>query len=219
MGTLAVVVVLPVVVAVSVALALRSGDAGDAGDRGRTTTPATSTPTTSTPPSTISPPDSAPASSGSPGLAALQALNFSIAYPVGWTVERQDVVPAGANYRDTTIKRDLLDPHYVVRVDVSPAVETSKAVNDVVAGLSKNPSFRVLTRRPISLTTSSGTYDAIYLEFLMNHPDTGVLMHTVDILFSDNRGRSFAVLTRAPESDYSNLVLLFERVRSSFAPR
>ena len=69
-----------------------------------------STSTTSTVP-TISP--------ESAGLTALSASDFSIRYPVGWTVEKQDVVPAGTAYRDTTIKRDVSDPHYVVRVDVA----------------------------------------------------------------------------------------------------
>jgi hypothetical protein len=163
-----------------------------------------------------------PSSTGqvaSPGLTTVQASDFSVSYPTGWTVEKKDVVPAGTNYKDTTIKRDISDPHYVVRVDVLPGGSVGQVADNVVAGLAKNPSFRQIDRRSISFTTASGTYSAVYLEFLLNHTDTGVPMHTVDVLFNDSRGRNFAVLTRAPESDYATHASLFGRVRSSIAPR
>ncbi len=152
-------------------------------------------------------------------MTTLNASDFSIEYPTGWNVEKQEVVPKGTNYRDTTIKRDITDPHYVVRVDVLPGGDPQTTVDQVVTDLRRKPGFREVSRRSGPFATPSGTFDAVTLEFLLNHPDSGIPMRTVDVFFRDGRGRSFAVLTRAPESDYSAYAAIFARVRSSVAPR
>jgi hypothetical protein len=42
-------------------------------------------------------------------------------------------------------------------------------------------------------------------------------MHTVDVFFEDGRGRSFALLTRAPTNEFETLSPTFDEVRASFA--
>ena len=153
------------------------------------------------------------------GLTTVESVDFSIGYPTGWVVETLDVTPAGTTYRDTTIKRDVSDPHYVVRVDVLPSGDASTIAGDNIAVLSKVPTYRQIARRAISFATAAGTYNAVLLEFTMNHPDTGVPIHTVDVFFNDSRGRAFAVLTRSPVSEYNRLEPLLSRVRSSIRPR
>ncbi|MCA1708521.1 MAG: hypothetical protein LC808_36675 [Actinobacteria bacterium] len=149
----------------------------------------------------------------------MQAADFTIGYPTGWVVEELDVTPTGTKYRNTTIKRDVTDPHYVVRVDVLTGTNASTIASENIARLSKDPTYRQITRRTFSFVTGGGTYSAVFLEFTMNHSDTGVPIQTADVFFNDNRGRTFAVLTRSPVSEYSQLEQLLSRVRASIIPR
>jgi hypothetical protein len=157
--------------------------------------------------------------SSSGALTGLQASDFSISYPNGWTVEKVDDVPKGTSYRDTTIKRDLTDPHYVVRVDVMRGKDYRTAADEAVAALQPRPSFSLISRRDAVITTGTGSVQAVYVEFLLDHPDTGARLHTVDVFFGDGSGRTFAVLTRAPDSSFASWEDVFASVRESIQPR
>jgi hypothetical protein len=171
---------------------------------------ASSTPTTRRPTTT----QRATTTSGSTRPTA-HAQDFSIEYPHGWQIDKLDVVPPGTAYLDTTIKRDLADPHYVVRVDVLPNGSARGTADDAIRGLRDRSGFVLLRNEPTTLYTASAAYAAVLVEFLLDHPDSGMPLHTVDVFFEDDSGRVFAILTRAPTSDWYSWEPTFESVRSS----
>lgn len=153
------------------------------------------------------------------GYVIVEARDFYLAYPDQWRIDKLDDIPAGTAILDTTIKRDLANPHYVLRVDVARDTQADLVLESAVAGIRGKPSYQEISRRTADFTTKSGTYSATYLEFILNHPDDGVPMRTLDVFFDDGYGRTFAVLTRAPVSDFSNWTSTFDQVRSSLRVR
>jgi hypothetical protein len=142
-------------------------------------------------------------------LTRLTADDFSIDYPVGWSVQRVDHVPAGATYLDTTVRRTRGSSDHLLRVDVLPAGDPRSVADDALAALRERHDFTLRHDRATRIVTRSGTYDAVELEF-----DLGVI-RSVDVIFEDGVGRVFAVLTRAPAAEHDDWVALYDRVRSS----
>ncbi len=167
---------------------------------------------------TYSSPTTSYSSSASSGLQRLTANEFSIGYPIGWKVENQDETLAGTTTVDTTIKRTLDDPHYVLRVDMTRDKSRDQIADTTRASLRTRPSYRELSYSNITFTTQGGTYNAVYLEFLLDHQDTGTTMHCDDVIF-ETGGRTFAILTRAPSASYGSWSDLLERARESISVR
>jgi hypothetical protein len=161
-----------------------------------------------------------PATSPSrPDLAMFEGRDFAIGYPIGWVVEKGEVVPAGTNYLDTTIKPANLDPHYVVRVDVLRDRSPQQVAESIIADLRVKRGFRQLDFRDTTITTVGGVRrSAILVEFLLDHPDSGWSLHSVDVIFSDG-GRTVALLTRAPAQEWSSYAQMYESVRESIEMR
>lgn len=154
-----------------------------------------------------------------PPLTRLTARDFSIDYPAGWSVDRVDVVPSGAGYLDTAVTRSPHDTHHLVRVDVLPTGDPRTTADDALASLRGRPDFDLLRDDPVRFQTRSGVYDAVYLEFELDHPVDGSRIRTVDIFFGGASGRVFAVLTRAPVAGYASWESTFARVRASLSIR
>ena len=143
-------------------------------------------------------------------------VQFSLLYPMGWFVERAETSPEGVEYLDTTIRRVDGDPHYLIRVDVAqdgPApVDT---VEEVVQALQGEPGFQQVSYQSTTVRLQDGTdAPALSLEFLLTNPDTGLLMHSVDVFFQAS-GRSYAVLTRSPADQWSTWSEAFALIRNS----
>lgn len=150
-------------------------------------------------------------------LITLNNADFSIDYPSDWLIDKNNEPPVGTtNLLDTTIKRGLGNNQYVIRVDIVRGGGTTASVADGALGdVRKTPSYREISSRSMPFTAGSRTYDAIYVEFIWADSKENVPLHTVDVFFTDGSARTFAVLTRAPQSDYANWSPIFERVRGS----
>lgn len=171
-----------------------------------------------TPPTTTTaaPPATDP---GLTRLTRLTARDFSIDYPAGWSVDRVDVVPSGADYLDTTVTRVANDSHHLVRVDVLPDGDARAVADDAIASLEGRGDFDLLRDEPVRFQTRSDVYEAVYLEFELDHPVDGSRIRTIDIFFGDASGRVFAVLTRSPVADHASWASTFARVRASLSIR
>jgi hypothetical protein len=134
---------------------------------------------------------------------------FSIAYPAGW-----QIAAAEAN-RGTYLDTQIVDPgnsDRAIRVDVTPRQDThdpSAEARPQHEKLQTEPGYRELA---YELTQFNG-YPALYWEFVV--PESGVLLHKVDVFFTDARGNDVAVLTEAPEGDWSRLAAGFAAIRAS----
>jgi hypothetical protein len=135
---------------------------------------------------------------------------FGIEYPAGWTVETNETTKGG--YLDTTI-RSARDPNKMLRIDVMPnagLVDAGRNAQELESSLGAQPGYR---RLGFTTTTFQG-YDAIRWEFVVR--ENGVLLHKVDIFFSDTVGDSFAVLTQAPTASYRYWAEFYANVQDSF---
>jgi hypothetical protein len=135
---------------------------------------------------------------------------FGIEYPAGWTVETSEKARGG--YLDTTI-RSGRDPNKMLRIDVAPDAglfDAAGNAQELESSLAAQPGYR---RLGFTTTTFQG-YDAIRWEFVVR--ENGVLLHKVDIFFSDGVGDSFAVLTQAPTASYRYWAGLYANVQDSF---
>jgi hypothetical protein len=121
---------------------------------------------------------------------------FAIAYPSDRTAEASET-PKG-NYLDTTI-RSSKDANKMLRVDVEPnstSTDVWTNARDVEALLARQSAYRELG---FTETTFQG-YDAVRWEFVV--AEHGVLLHKVDVFFTDDVGDSFALLTQTPAGSY-----------------
>ena len=158
-----------------------------------------------------------PLSSGSPdgALATFSGSQFSVDYPASWVVKDAEVPHEDENYTDTTIRRGN-DGHYIIRVDVQQyQTPYDDSAEPVVQSLRNEAGYRLLSYRSTTFETKDGSRrPAVYWEFLLPHADTGVLMHNVDVFFEAS-GRGYALLTRAPESQWTTWSDAYDRIRAS----
>jgi len=175
--------------------------------------PPSQRPSASTSLPSTAPPASAAAA---PSLERFTGHDFSIDYPAGWAIAKNEERPAGTdNLISTRMRRTPESSDYLVAVDVSLGSATGAVVDENLAVLRNDASYQELAHRSISFTTRSGTYDATLLEFVLMHPDDGTVLHCVDVFFTPSPGRTFAILTRAPTLDYDNWAATLDRARSS----
>jgi len=137
---------------------------------------------------------------------------FSLDYPAAWTVETAEV--SKGSYLDTTIRNDR-DRSALIRVDVSPggAGDPAAHAREVESYLERQRGYR---RTAFDRFILNNYYEALWWEFVVQ--EQGVLVHKVDIFFSDESGNGFAILTQAPASSYGSYEPTFQRVRASLAP-
>jgi hypothetical protein len=140
---------------------------------------------------------------------SFEGTYFAVDYPSGWSVEASEVSKGG--YLDTTI-RSSLDANKMLRVDVEPetAADTWTRAREVESSLARQSGYRALG---FTATTFQG-YDSVRWEFLV--AEHGVLLHKVDIFFTDDVGDSFALLTQAPASSYRYWSALYADLQNSF---
>jgi hypothetical protein len=153
----------------------------------------------------------APAPSGA--LATYPGAYFSIDYPANWYV---DAAEARVSYGFDTTIRDPSSPTRYVRVDYTPNAGVSgvdEAANVQRTNHSRVAGYREIDYRPISIAG----YRAIRWEF--EEPQSGELVHKVDVFLVDSRGTGIAILTQAPSSSYESWRSTFERVYRSFRLR
>ncbi|HZQ80739.1 MAG TPA: S1C family serine protease [Gaiellaceae bacterium] len=152
-----------------------------------------------------------PSSSGgsSSANAKVETYNgtyFSIIYPAGFAVTsaEQDM----GTYYDTTIESG----DYLIRIDESP--QGSASVDQAIA-----PELRTLRAETgyvelgLVHTTFEG-YPAIQWEFEV--PENGVLLHKIDLVFTDAQRRDWAILTQSPASEWSKVSAALDAISSSF---
>lgn len=103
----------------------------------------------------------------------------------------------------------------MVRVDVTPNAppRLEAHARPVIDALRRVPGYRELALRKISFNG----YPALWWEFLV--PESGVLLHKVDVFFLDESGDGVALLTQAPAADWGSWTTLFATVRSSLVVR
>lgn len=86
--------------------------------------------------------------------------------------------------------------------------------------LSSKEGFREIGAAPFDYGNADGTvHEAVLWEFVVEDPDTGVLLHKIDVFFQDDRGNGVAVLVAAPEAQFDDLTKTFRRMRNSLVYR
>jgi tRNA A-37 threonylcarbamoyl transferase component Bud32 len=195
-----------VVLAIAV-MALRGGDGGGGddevgGDAPTTTTEAPADPTTS-----AAPPTTAPAGGTLPdGWVAYAdpAGAYTLGHPPGWQVQA-----AGAN------RTDFRDPATgtFVRVEwtATPGPDAAGAWYELEPGFrSRNAGYERLGITPVAYRD----YPAALWEFRHGQ---GEVLHTGNLGFLA-AGRGYALMLRAPESQWDASQAVFEQFKQSFQP-
>lgn len=152
------------------------------------------------------------------GMSTLNAQHFTISYPRGWVVQQLETAPAGTNYLDTSIRRTVDDPNFLIRIDMLSMPTSGSSVDQTIEALEEKAGFKLLARDEDPLHARGGTYPAETMEFLLLNTDTGMMMRSVDTFFVDEQGRTFALLTRTPAGVWHNYEELLEEVRESIDP-
>lgn len=136
--------------------------------------------------------------------------DYTILYPSPWRVEADEVQKSG--YTDTTIS-DPSDSRTLLRVDASdnPPSDPLAAAMPVINALRRQDGYQELA---LHRTTFNG-YDAVYWEFTV--PEAGVLLHKVDVFFTNEHGEGVAILTQAPEARYGAIASAFKAIRDSYS--
>jgi hypothetical protein len=200
----AVAVVAAALVAVVVLLALRGGDGDGGGDGGGESAgqDAPTTTTTAAPlPSTTVPAGTLPAG-WSPY--ADPAGTYTIGYPPGWVVQ-----PVAAN------RTDFRDPATgtFVRVEWTdtPGADAAGAWREAEPGFrSRNANYE-----PLGITdVGYRDYPAALWEF---RHGSGETLHTGNLGFIA-AGRGYALMVRAPESEWTAMQPTFEQFKQAFLP-
>jgi hypothetical protein len=194
---LAVVAALAVVVAL---LALRGGDGGG-GDGDSAGQDAPTTTTTSAPPSTSVPAGTLPA-----GWSSYEDPSgaYTIGHPPGWVVQ-----PVAAN------RTDFRDPATgaFVRVEWTdtPGADAAGAWREAEPGFrSRNANYE-----PLGITeVGYRDYPAALWEF---RHGSGETLHTGNLGFIA-AGRGYALMLRAPETEWSAVQPTFEQFKQAFLP-
>jgi hypothetical protein len=143
------------------------------------------------------------------GYEVFPGSDFTISYPDYWDIETNEA-DKGA-YFDTTI-RNPDDRSIMLRVDVTPQASSTDPLVEsrpVVTALRRAAGYRELDYSVINF----GGYDALYWEFLVE--ESGVVLHKIDVIFVDDKGRSIAVLTQAPASSWDDWTRPFDEIRGS----
>jgi eukaryotic-like serine/threonine-protein kinase len=193
---LAVVAALAVVVAL---LALRGGDGGGDGDSARQDAPTTTT--TSAPPPTTVPAGTLPAGWSS---YADPSGAYTIGHPPGWEVQ-----PVAAN------RTDFRDPATgtFVRVEWTdtPGSDAAGAWREAEPGFrSRNANYEPLGIAEVPYRD----YPAAMWEF---RHGSGETLHTGNLGFIA-AGRGYALMLRAPESEWTAMQPTFEQFKQAFLP-
>ena len=135
--------------------------------------------------------------------------SFSISYPKGWQIQSAEQEKGG--YFDTTFVSGA-DPNMLLRVDYTPndATDPMQAAQTVVNAVQRQPGYQQLD---LSRGTFNG-FPAAHWEFTV--PEGGITLHKEDEFFTDTANNaSVAVLTQAPQSQYSGLANQLARLRRS----
>jgi S1-C subfamily serine protease len=141
-------------------------------------------------------------------VASYAGQNFSISYPSDFSVIAAEVNKG--TYLDTTIQGPS---NFLVRVDENPtggSGTVDAAAAPVLNGLRQSNGY---TEISLQHTTFEG-YAALRWEFEI--PESGVLLHKVDLFFIDGSGQEWAILTQAPASVYNGVSNAFDALRNSF---
>jgi hypothetical protein len=133
---------------------------------------------------------------------------FSIDYPETWTQET-DETDKGA-YLDTTIRSDQSDD-VMLRVDVTPnsSADAIASADQLRQTLSRQHGYRQLRY----VRTTFRGYSAVAWEFVVD--EHGAAIRKVDVLFDDDYGDGFAVLTQAPLDAYSQWQAILAHIEES----
>jgi len=160
-------------------------------------------------PPPAAPPAPAPAPAPPPSLTTYYGSTFNLDYPDTWAIESQE--QDKGSYIDTTV-RDPQQSGRMIRVDLAPGnlADPMTSALALERGLSSEPGYRRIAMTP---TTFEG-FDAVWWEFVAY--EHGVLVHKVDIQFMTGTD-GWAILTQAPETEYSSWSSVFDQVRSSLA--
>jgi len=153
------------------------------------------------------------------GMRTFDGSHFSLHYPIEWSVQLAEGNddPAAPERQTTRISAGAAAER-AIRVDFSPgacpsgAQECAARAHDQLAGNSRYA--EEVAYYPFELELGGSTYDAVYWEYLSAHPDSGVMLHSVNVHFVDGAD-GFALLTRVPESEYESWAPTLDRVRSS----
>jgi S1-C subfamily serine protease len=159
-----------------------------------------------TPPNTQAAGSSAGSNSSSSKIERYNGRDFSILYPKGFIVTAAE--QNRGMYYDTTIE----DGDYLIRVDESPngTGNPDAAAAPVLKALRREAGYQEIS---IDHITFDG-HDALRWEFEV--PQSGVLLHKVDIFFTGNRGGDWGLLVQAPASEWSQVESALSILQSSF---
>lgn len=134
---------------------------------------------------------------------------FDINYPDTWTIQAAE--QSKSSYLDTTIVSPV-DPSILIRVDVSPGVNSpdpETAAAPVVAALRRQRGYSEISYSLFNF----GGYNALYWEFVV--PEGGVLLHKEEVVFTSTNGDDFGVLVQAPAAVFSDYSSFFTDVFNS----
>ena len=164
----------------------------------------------STPPSSkqASPPNRS-SGTGSATVTSYTGSDFSILYPRGFTVTAAE--RNMGSYYDTTIR----DGDYLIRIDETPTGTNNpdQSAAPVINQLRREAGYREIALDHI---TFNG-HNALRWEFEV--PESGVLLHKVDIFFTGNRGSDWGLLVQAPATDWNRVAPALNILQSSFQER
>jgi hypothetical protein len=124
--------------------------------------------------------------------------SLSVRYPRGWRVLSAEVNKG--SYIDTTIS-DPSEPSWLLRIDESPGHNSPTpeyAAAPVLKMLRSAPGYRQLDLSDVLFLHRP----ALRWEFVVEQG--GVLLHKVDIFFTDANGNDWGVLFQAPASEWAN---------------
>jgi Trypsin-like peptidase domain len=141
-------------------------------------------------------PTEAATPSAEPAVGHVGGRYFTMTFPAFWSVETSDK-NEGTYFDTTVVNQD--DPAVLARVDVTPNLRQDllAAAEVVRSALRRQTGYREIS---YTRTTIDGR-PGIRWEFVV--PEHGVRVRKVDRFFLSPTGAGFAVLTQAPESEYS----------------